>query len=137
MKFPMILPIVSALTMVAMQPAMSQSSRDEASRTPCVVRSASDSPLGLVHRFEQAYECGDFDAYAQLFTSDFRFFTEDPEVRAQYPDGMTREDEIEAARHLFYGNTKQGGEHVPRAVSIDLRFDSLVVVDDPEFPGLP
>jgi len=139
MKFRISLPILPAVAIVAVQTAVPalQASSNEIAKTPCMVRSASDSPLGLVHRFEQAYECGDYDAYAQLFTGDFRFFTEDPEVRAQYPDGMTREDELDAARHLFFGNTKQGGEHVPLAVKIDLRFDSLAVVDDPEYPGSP
>ena len=131
--------IVAALTLGVVQTAIPAPppTPNEVARAPCLVRSAPDSPLGLVRRFEQAYECGDLTAYAQLFTTDFRFFTEDPGIRAQYPGGMTREDEIDAARHLFFGNTKQGGEHVPLAVRIDLRFDSLAVVDDPESPGSP
>ena len=31
-----------------------------------------------MHRFEQAYECGDLHAYAQLFTMDFMFLSNDP-----------------------------------------------------------
>jgi len=135
MKLRMALPTMAALLVAVHAVALAApSSPNEVVRVPCRASSAPDSPLGLIRRFEQAYECGDFDAYAVLFTNDFRFLSEDPQFRTDYPEGMTREDELRSARHLFYGNTKEGGEHVPLAVKIDLRFDSLAVVDDPVFP---
>src|SRR5262245_54663850 len=65
---------------------------------PCRVRSATDSPRGLMKRFQQSYECGDLGNYAQLFTLDFRFTSDDPRFVEDHPNGLDRDEEIEVAR---------------------------------------
>jgi hypothetical protein len=89
-----------------------------------------------MHRFKQAYECGDLNAYALLFTMDFEFESNDPEFLNDYPQGLDRDAEIEAARNLFQGITRADGRHLPLAVHIDLQIDPLTIGADPEMGGV-
>lgn len=126
------IPWIATLGLTLMTTPVAVAQTADAPAQPCV-RSATDSPRGLMKRFRQAYECGDFEAYALLFTRDFRFLSDDERFRARHPEGMTRDEEVESARHLFEGYTKPDGEHAPLAVHIELRLDSLVVSVDPEW----
>ncbi|HYM81031.1 MAG TPA: hypothetical protein VEY91_06425 [Candidatus Limnocylindria bacterium] len=102
---------------------------------PCRPRAAADSPRGLLIRFKEAYECGDLEAYAELFTSDYRFFSDDHRVMARFPAGMALEDELAAARNLFLG--KRAGSPMPLAVTIAVDFNPIEIRDDPERPNAP
>lgn len=91
-----------------------------------------DSPLGLMRWFEMSYEGRDAAAYGALFTTDFRFHFGDPELRARYPDGWTRADEIAAARHLFEGFRDAAGTYRPPARRLELTLSPFTVAADPE-----
>jgi hypothetical protein len=78
-----------------------------------------DSPLGLVRRFQAAYEARDLDGYASLFAADYRFYPSDPEVQARFPV-WTRVDEIQSADHLFHGFVDAHGVYRAKATKISL-----------------
>jgi len=104
---------------------------------PCRVRSASDSPRGLMRRLRESYECGDLANYARLFTLDFRFLSNDPSFLEAHPNGLDRDEEIEVARHMFDGFTRADGTHEPLAVRIELQMDPLTVLVDRDVEGPP
>jgi hypothetical protein len=95
---------------------------------------ATDSPEGLMRCFESTYEGRDADAYGMLFTTDFRFQFGDPDLRARYPGGWTREDEIASAQHLFEGFRDASGVYRRPAQRIDLSLRPFSVRPDPEKP---
>jgi hypothetical protein len=93
-----------------------------------------DSPIGLMRRFEHAYEERDLDRYRELFTADFLFLPSDPEVAARCPNGWHREDEIASADHLFHGFTDRMGVYRPAATRIVLDLSPYEEQADPEHP---
>lgn len=99
---------------------------------PAAPDAVADSPVGLMHRFEQAYEARDLDAYAELFTADYRFYPSDPSVAARCPNGWRRADEIASADHLFHGFTDATGVYRARATKISLELSPYRVEADPE-----
>src|SRR4030095_2539073 len=96
-----------------------------ATSRPRRVRSASDSPRGLMRRLRESYECGDLANYARLFTLDFRFLSNDPEFLEAHPNGLDRDEEIEVARHMFDGFTRADGTHEPLAARIEVQMHPL------------
>jgi hypothetical protein len=86
-----------------------------------------DSPVGLIRRLEWAYENRKLADYADLFTSDFRFYFCDPELIDRYPTGWSRDDEIASARHLFEGFVNDDGEYRPAAEAIELTMKEIEV----------
>lgn len=101
---------------------------------PSVPDFATDSPDGVMRRFESAYERRRLDDFSALFTKDFRFYFADPDLVSRYPDGWTREDEIASADHLFHGFTDRAGIRRPAARRIELGLDPFTVEPDPEKP---
>ena len=99
---------------------------------PATPDAVADSPIGLLHRFEQAYEARDLEAYAGLFTADYRFYPSDPCVAARCPNGWRRSDEVASADHLFHGFTDAMGIYRAPATKISLELSPYRVEADPE-----
>jgi hypothetical protein len=96
---------------------------------------ANDSPLAATSRLLMSYRLERIEDYAALLLPDFRFFFGDAELQAAHPDGFTREDEIESARHLFEGFTDASGIQRPAAWAIETGLDVLRVGDEPGRPA--
>jgi hypothetical protein len=99
---------------------------------PARAAEASAGPESFLERFKSAWQGRDLDAYAALLTADYRFHFGDDEGRAQHPDGWGRDDELASASHLFLGRADRPDR--PRAQSIELSFDDVAILPDPEYP---
>ncbi len=95
---------------------------------------ASDSPRGAFERLMRTYERRRLREYSDMLTDDFRFLPSDPEVRAAFPEGFEREDEIASAEHLFNGFTTAAGIVLPAARTIEVLADTMWAEPDPEKP---
>jgi hypothetical protein len=90
--------------------------------------------IACVLQLARAYSDRDLAAYARTLASDFRYTFGDPELRAAYPQGFARADEIASADHLFHGFTDRSGQDRAPARSIAVQLDSLYVVPDLAHP---
>ena len=111
--------------------ALTAAAWSRSSAGPAAPDYVADSPVGLMHRFEEAYEARDLDAYAALFTADYRFYPSDPEVAGRFPV-WTRTDEILSADHLFHGFTDAHGVYRAKATRISLDLSPYQERVDPE-----
>jgi hypothetical protein len=93
---------------------------------------ATDGPESFLARFTDAWQGRDLAAYAALLTDDYRFHFGDAEGRAEHPDGWGKDDELASASHLFLGRADRPDR--PRAQSIELVFDGVAILPDPEYP---
>jgi hypothetical protein len=94
----------------------------------------SDSPLAAAYRLFQSYGQRRIDEYAALFLPGYRFVLAEPWINEATPRGLSREDEIESARHLYAGFIDRCGRGRAAACSIEISFGALQVVDEPEKP---
>lgn len=99
--------------------------------------SAAATPADWLARFESAYESGDADAYAALLADDFRFVFGDAENQARFPGGFTRDEELSSYTRLFRGAVGADGRVLPRAESIDVTWQDVRVLPDPEHADDP
>jgi hypothetical protein len=94
-----------------------------------------DSPQATMERFRQAYQRQAVEAYAELFTEDFRFLfssATDPSLVAQYGPNWGRDDEAQSADHLFGGFTSSAtGQFMPGATNINMALNSVQYFADP------
>jgi hypothetical protein len=95
-------------------------------------RTSSASPEDWLATFESTYESGDAAAYAALLGEDFRFVFGDAENRERFPDGFTRAEELSSYTRLFSGAVTAAGRVLPRAESIDVTWEGVRVMADPE-----
>ena len=92
-------------------------------------RPAPASPEGVVRLVEWCWEHRDLDHYTQVFTDDYRFvFPSADSSGNAFPEHvLRREDELEAAHHLF----ETGTSELPpaRRIRVDLERDLLALPD--------
>jgi len=95
---------------------------------------SSDSPRGAVERLFGAYAHGWSREYRLMLTSDFHFVFAEAELRAQYPNGFTAEDERLSLLHLAHGTVKPDGRYLPPADAVNLVATRIEIGPDPEHP---
>jgi hypothetical protein len=98
---------------------------------------ASDSPRGALCRLFGAYAHGWSREYRTLLTADFRFEFGESDLRVQWPDGFTAEDERLSLVHLSRGFVNSEGVRLPPASSIVLTAREISICGDPEHPDDP
>jgi hypothetical protein len=113
--------------------ALTAAAWSRSSAGPATPDFVTDSPVGLMHEFQDAYQSRDLDRYASLFTADYRFYPSDPEVAQRYPV-WTRTDEIQSADHLFHGFTDAHGVYRARATKISVDLSPWQDRADPDHP---
>ena len=93
------------------------------------------TPQEAMTLFQQSYQQQNAPQFAALFTADFHYTFSadtDPVLVAQYGDSWGKDDEFDAAEHLFDGFTPSStGSHMPGATNIMMALNSVQFFDDP------
>ncbi len=98
---------------------------------------ARPEPSSWLAAFERIYESGDSAAYGALLGEDYRFVSGDADLEARFPEGFTRRDELSSYARLFRGAIAADGTPLPRALRVDVVWQDVRVLPDPEFPDDP
>ncbi len=85
-------------------------------------------PLAAVRAMLRAFGAKSGPGFVGMMSEDFVFDSDDPEFRARYPNGMTREDERSFAERLFQGGGRgPDGQPLPVATRVYISVGPMTV----------
>ena len=102
---------------------------------PCAAGAA--DPLAWLATFAAAYESGDAAIYGALLDEDFRYQSGDRAIEEQFPQGFSRREELSLYERLFHGARAEDGAELPRALRLEVDWQEVTTLPDPEFPDDP